>query len=160
MFLLDTVHSHRRSLPCGVPPSTPFSTVAERHARHCPPTFAGVRRRAVVAQRATCSGHYCPVLCRADNRHCHLLILVLLHLVLLELSRKSLFTERRARPWLVQCVSLAFHANERIILGITGTRHVELVYRIRDALDPLVWYFCPTATARVCIVRWVPHSGS
>ena len=159
MFLLDTVHSHRRSLPCGVPQSTPFSSVAERHARHCPPTFAGVRRRAFVAQGATCSGHYCLVLCRADNRHCYLVILVLLHLVLLELRSKSLYTERRSRPGSFNAFHLPSMPTKESSWESLG--HVTWSWSIAsDAPDPLVWYFCLTATARVCIVRWVPHSGS
>ena len=83
---------------------------------------------ALLSQGATCSGHSCPVLCRADKRHSNLLVLVLLHLLLLELSSQSLYTERRARPGFVQCVTLALHVDTRSILGITGTRHVELPY--------------------------------
>ena len=104
---------------------------------------------ALVSQRVLVSAHSCPVLGPADNRCCYLLILVLLHLVLLDLSSQSLYTERRARPGFVQRLSLVFRVDTRIILGITGTHHVELVHRIRDALDPLVRYVCFAAIARV-----------
>ena len=111
---------------------------------------------ALVSQRVMVSVHSCPVLCRADKCRSNLLVLVLLQLALLELSSQALQTEHRARPGFVQCVSLAFHADVRMILGITGTRHVELVCsswntavcRIRDALDPLagvlrwIYLFC------------------
>ena len=88
--------------------------------------------------------------CRKESRVLDILARssVGLTIAIATLGSQRLYIERRARPGFVQCVTLAFHVDTRIIQGITETRHVELpcqswsttVCRIRDAADQLVDY--------------------
>ena len=97
MFLLDSVHTHRRSVPREVPQSTPSSSVADLPRAAL---SSAMRWLATVSAR-WCHREswylyiHCPVLGRADNRCCYILILVIVHVLAC-----------------VQCVSLAFHAEQ------------------------------------------------